>query len=151
MYEIRVASESDEEFLFDMLYEALFVPPGYDPFPRSVLEKPDIRHYVERFGTRPGDIGFVAVVGGEPIGAVWVRVIEGYGYVDDETPELTIAVKPDWQGRGVGSALMDRIIAGVPRISLSSDTRNPATGLYERFGFAPVVEDGTSVTMLRQA
>lgn len=134
-----------------MLYEALFVPPGHEPFPRSVLESEDIRQYVEEFGTRKGDLGFVAVFDEERIGAAWVRLINGYGYVDDDTPELTLAVRPEWQGRGVGTALLERILAAVPRVSLSSDSRNPATSLYRRFGFTPVAQDKTSLTMLRRA
>lgn len=149
-YEIRPANEADLDFLWDMLFEALFVPPGRDPFPRTVLEQTEIRRYVEGFGKQAGDVGFVAVVQAENIGAVWVRAIRGYGYVDDQTPELTMAVRPEWQGRGVGTALMARIVDVVPRVSLSSDQGNPARKLYHRFGFVPVARDGTTVTMLRQ-
>lgn len=48
---------------------------------------------------RAGDMGFVAVDAGsgEPIGAAWLRLLggdeRGYGYVDDETPELGMAVR----------------------------------------------------------
>lgn len=154
MYTIRPAARIDEPFLVEMLYEALFVPPGHEPFPRSVLDAPEIAHYAVDFGLHAGDAGFVAKTTGEKIGAAWVRLLQGddrgYGYVDDDTPELTIAVKPEWRGRGVGTALANRLIEVIPRISLSSDARNPAVRLYARLGFEPIAHSGTSITMLRR-
>lgn len=154
MYSIRPAAHIDEPFLVEMLYDALYVPPGHEPFPRSVLEAPEIAHYAADFGLHAGDAGYVAETAGEKIGAAWVRRLQGdnrgYGYVDDDTPELTIAVKPEWRGRGVGTALANRLIEVIPRISLSSDPRNPAIRLYERLGFEPVAHSDTSITMLRR-
>lgn len=55
---------------------------------------------------------------------------------------LGIAVAPGWQGRGVGSALLERLLhwadrwAGVLRIELHVHADNlRARALYERFGF----------------
>ena len=151
---MREATAADVGFLREMLFEALYVPPGADPLPRSVIEQPELAHYVEGFG-RAGDVGLVALDGAEPIGAAWVRMLQGpdagYGHVDDETPELTVAVLPEWRGRGVGAHLIDELIglvgSSAPAISLSVDPANPAVRLYERFGFAPVATSGTSVTM----
>lgn len=69
MFTIRPASAADEPFLFEMLYEALYVPPDGEPFPRSILDEPGIAHYVARFGTRVGDVGLVTEAGTKPIGA----------------------------------------------------------------------------------
>ena len=151
VFEIRQALASDEPFLRDMLFEALFAPPGSAPIPRSALDTPEVSRYVDGFGPHPGDVGFVAIADDQPIGAVWVRSIQGYGHIDDQTPELTIAVTRDWRGQGVGTALMARITELVPRISLSSDILNPSIALYKRFGFEIVDRVGTSVTMLRRA
>ena len=57
--------------------------------------------------------------------------------------ELTVAVRPDWQGRGVGRALLERLLAvvrderpGIERVELLSRESNArAIGLYERTGF----------------
>ncbi len=151
---VRVATAADVGFLRDMLFEALYVPPGSEPLPRSMIERPELAHYVDGFG-RTGDLGVIALNDATPIGAAWVRVLQGpdagYGYVDDDTPELTVAVLPEWRGRGVGSRLLDDLIGRVgsmfPAISLSVDPANPAVRLYERFGFAPVATSGTSITM----
>jgi GNAT superfamily N-acetyltransferase len=150
----RVATAADEPFLREMLFEAPFVPPGADPLPRSIVDAPELTHYVDGYG-RPGDLGVVALADGRAIGAAWVRQLTGedpgYGYVDDETPELTIAVTPEWRGRGIGSRLMteliDRCSGAVPAMSLSCDPANPAMRLYERLGFIAVGASGTSVTM----
>ena len=151
---IRRATEDDEPFLVEMLYQALFVPPGEAPLPRSVLDKPDIAHYVRGFGRQRGDVGYVAeTVPGEPLGAAWVRQLTsddpGYGYVDDHTPELSIAVVAECRRTGVGTDLLEYLLDRVPRCSLSVDERNPAIRLYGRFGFEIIATKGTSATMLR--
>jgi GNAT superfamily N-acetyltransferase len=152
---IRTATTADEPFLRDMLYEAIFVPDGSTPLPRAVVDTPALAHYVDGYG-RPGDRGLVACTDADPIGAAWVRQLTasdpGYGYVDDETPELSIAVARDWRGLGIGSRLMHDLLGAlegaVLAISLSCDPANPALRLYERLGFTVVGESGGSVTMV---
>jgi GNAT superfamily N-acetyltransferase len=153
--ETRRATAADEPFLREMLFLAPFVPPGADPLPRLDLESPELTHYVDGFG-RPGDLGVIARSDVGDIGAAWVRQLTsedpGYGYVDDATPELTIAVAPEWRGQGVGLRLMRGLIGAatgsVSAISLSCDPANPAMNLYDRLGFVAVGESGTSITML---
>lgn len=150
-YTIRTANPTDQAFITDMQYEAFFVPPGGDPFPRQILEEPHIRPYHEQFGDRSGDIGVIAeTVDGRPLGAAWVRQVKGYGFVDADTPELGIAVIGDRRGTGVGTALLNALFERTPRCSLSVDTRNAAKRLYDRFGFVLVRLDGEySAVMLR--
>jgi ribosomal protein S18 acetylase RimI-like enzyme len=72
----------------------------------------------------------------------------GFAYVDDETPELAVAVLPEYRGKGIGTALLMRHLeaaAGLYRaLSLSVSPRNPAKRLYERLGFEIVAtgDDG---------
>ena len=84
-----------------------------------------------------------------------------YGYVDDRTPELAIAVDPGRSGQGIGGAMLARLLSEAERrfaaVSLSVRADNDARRLYERFGFRPVdgreVENrvgGTSITMVRR-
>ena len=148
--------------MWDMLSASIFVPEGGPP--RPSLDKlrtyPEITHYVENWG-HPHDFGYIAVEThtGMPIGSVWLRRFDathpGFGYVNDDTPEVcTLAVVPAWRGAGVGTALMQAILAYAdahyPTVSLSCDPRNPALRLYERHGFRKVGESGTSDTLLRK-
>lgn len=148
---IRELRSSDQVFITEMQYAALFVPPGGDPIPREVLDQPGISRYHADFGTRDGDVGALAMADdGTPLGAAWVRQVAGYGFVDDATPELGIAVVADHRGEGIGADLLAWLFERVPRISLSVDVRNPAMHLYERLGFELVRRDGEhSAVMLR--
>lgn len=137
-----------------MLYEAIYTPPGEPRPDRSVLAFPGIARYAEGWG-RPGDRGFLAEADGAPAGAAWYRLMHGYGWVADDIPELSIAVAPACRGRGLGTALLEALVAqtrqdGYRGLSLSVDPANPAVRLYQRLGFAQVGVDGTSVIMLKE-
>jgi ribosomal protein S18 acetylase RimI-like enzyme len=142
-----------------MLYQSLHVPEGGRPFPREVVERPEIAKYVRAWG-REGDVGFVAVAagGGAPLGAAWLRLLKGdeggYGYVDDETPELGMAVLPEYRGRGVGSELLGRLLESAGEVyrsvCLSVSADNPAVRLYRRAGFERARECGASLTMVKR-
>jgi ribosomal protein S18 acetylase RimI-like enzyme len=113
--------------------------------------------YVKAWGRR-GDTAVIALDKGFPVGAAWYRLFEGqrpgYGFVDEGTPELAIAVVPNARGKGVGTALLAALLErargdGYAGISLSVDRANAgAMELYERHGFRRVAEDADSVTML---
>ena len=156
----RPLTPEDEPLLWEMLQLAIYMPDG-SVAPKSMLEKPEIRRYVEGWG-QPHDRGFAAVVrgSGNAVGAAWTRLFtgenRGYGYIDDLPPELTIAIREDWRDQGVGSfmlrELFDSLRDQYPGVSLSVSTANPALHLYERLGFKLVGQTGTpgsSVTMLR--
>jgi ribosomal protein S18 acetylase RimI-like enzyme len=95
-------------------------------------------------------------VTGQPVGAVWVRLVvgegKGYGYVDDDTPELSIAVFPEYRGQGIGTQLLTHLFASVcgqSSISLSVSAKNPAVKLYNCFGFKVVSRTDESLLMKR--
>jgi ribosomal protein S18 acetylase RimI-like enzyme len=168
-YMIRSLLPTDEPFLWEMLYHALYVPEGEPALSREIIQLPEIARYVQgwgRSGGRSGDRGCLAIPvpggcanesqTGQPIGAVWVRLWvgeeHGYGYIDDKTPELAIAVLPDYRNQGIGTALLTQFLSAIPTslsISLSVAETNPAWRLYDRFGFAIVSRDGSSMLMKR--
>jgi len=156
--EYRTIEKSDYPFLREMLYVAIFVPPGKEPYPHSILDLPDIAKYVEDWG-KPGDFGLILQINGESIGVVWGRLYtennKSYGFVDADTPEMTIAVKSDYQNRGLGTQLMKAFFKvakekGFKALSLSVDQRNRAVQLYKRLGFEIVNKPGTDYTMLKK-
>ena len=107
---------------------------------------------------REGDCGFLAsdAETSQPVGAVWLRLLvgknQGYGYVNDDTPELSIAVLPEYRGQGIGTQLLTYLLSSVyghSSISLSVSEDNPALRLYKRFGFVVVRKSTGSLTMKR--
>lgn len=143
MYRIRAIRPDEAAVLDTFLYEAIFVPEGADPPPRSILETEELQMYVRNFGEEKDDHGFVAETEGRIVGAVWVRVMPDYGHVDAETPSLSISLLPEYRGMGIGTALMKRMLEalkelGYARVSLSVWRANPAARLYRRLGFVTV-------------
>jgi ribosomal protein S18 acetylase RimI-like enzyme len=151
---VRRGGAQDVRFLRDMLHHAYYWKeraPDSGPGPVAL--------YVKAWG-RPGDTAVIAIDEGFPAGAAWYRLFghdkPGYGFVDERTPELAIAVVPSARGKGIGSALLAALLdrareAGYPGISLSVDRNNAgAIELYERHGFTRVGEDADSLTMLAQ-
>jgi ribosomal protein S18 acetylase RimI-like enzyme len=153
----RRLSPADEPFLWDMLYLAIHVPDGSPPPLREIIHSPDLARYVDGWG-RPDDGGFLALVGDKPAGAVWLRMLtgenKGYGYVDDDTPELSISVKSEYQGRGIGRELMSRAlesaISRYPGVCLSVSRGNAAVRLYESCGFVVVSSDSSTLVMVKR-
>lgn len=151
---IRPLTPDDELFLWEMLYQAIHVSEDQSPPSRDVLKLPELAHYVESWG-RAGDCGFLASVG-KPVGAVWLRQLagedRGYGFVAEDTPELSIAVLPEFRGQGIGTQLLQRLLTspfGETPISLSVSSRNPAVHLYVRFGFQTMSGREDSLIMIR--
>lgn len=140
----------DRSMLRHVVHWALFVPDGEVAPPLSAVDDAALRPYWVDFGERPGDEGRGVTWHGEFVGAAYVRQMVGYGHVDDDTPELTIALHPAWRGGGLGGRLLGSLFESVPRCSLSVDERNPAVRLYRRWGFVEVRRDGEhSLVMLR--
>jgi len=147
---IRRGGAQDLRFLRDMLHHAYY---WRERVPGSLVSR-----YVRGWG-RPGDTAVVALDGGFPVGAAWYRVFTadepGYGFVDEQTPELAIAVVPSKRGHGIGDELLKALIetaraSGYGRLSLSVEPGNPARKLYERHGFAVVDEGAEAWTMVTE-
>lgn len=141
MDQITIRNMRVEEYatLKDLLYEAIYVPPGDAPPPRSVADRPELRVYFQGFGSGPLDRALAAVDGSRVVGSVWCRLMDDYGHIDDETPSLAAALYPEYRGQGIGTellrAMMDALEReGVRQVSLSVQKGNP--------GGPPVSESG---------
>ena len=150
-------SPRDEPFLKEMLFTALFIPPGEPMLPKNVIEQPELNKYYLNWG-REGDIGILAKVDELAVGACWSRLHPtdnpGYGFVDAAIPELTVAVKEEWRNRGLGRKMLELLceynkLSDYNSISLSVDKRNRVVELYKRLGFEILDEKGTAYTMLK--
>jgi len=154
---IRSAKPTDMLVLRDMSFYAARWRPGQEVEDKDLVLRDDhVARYFEGW-RRDGDLGVVAEIDGRPVGAAWLRLHPrhrpGYGFVDERTPELSIAVLPPRRGVGVGSALLRTVLdaarrAGHEAVSLSVEADNPALRLYERVGFRRSGRVGGSWTML---
>lgn len=157
MNTIRKIASEETFFLREMLYESLFVPAGAEPFDQSIVEQPQIARYIQDWGQSPNDVAYVAVSPeGALIGAIWGRTFAkeapGYGFVDEHTPEIGMAVKQGYRGQGLGTQLIAEITqdyqnAGIQALSLSVHKQNKAKYLYEILGFETMRESGDTLVM----
>jgi GNAT superfamily N-acetyltransferase len=144
--------------------------PGDVPFMRSMLAHAygwrvnaldadiPLTRYVDNWG-RPGDVAVIAHETGNRVGAAWFRVFRasepGYGFVDEQTPELSISVVPSRRRHGVGQELLDALLdrartEGHEQVSLSVEKDSAAVAFYERNGFTPLRESDGGLVMLRR-
>ena len=158
-YIIRNMNEDELHLLEEFLYQAIYVPEGFEgEVPHDIVrDDPKCRAAYEGFGSLPDDRALVAVVDGEAVGACWVRTTGEYGHIDDATPSFSISLFQEFRGRGIGTELMQRMLddllrAGYARASLSVQKENPAVRLYARLGFRVVGNgaDETEWLMIRE-
>ncbi|MDQ3778780.1 MAG: GNAT family N-acetyltransferase [Actinomycetota bacterium] len=121
----------------------------------GTIEDASLWRYVSGWGRR-GDAAVVALEGGFPIGAAWYRLFSrddpGFGFVDEETPEVSIAVVPSRRGRGIGSELLDALVAlareqGFTALTLSVADDSPAMHVFQKQGFEKLHQSDGAWTM----
>ena len=105
-YKIREIKKTEISLLDDFLYEVIFIPEGVTPPSRDIIKDEALQIYVKDFGKYKDDICFVAEVKGKVVGAVWLRVIDDYGHIDDDTPSLSISVYKEYRNLGIGKSLI---------------------------------------------
>ncbi len=158
-FSIRRMTPQDEPVVWEMLYQAIYVPAGQALPPRGIVKESNLAHYAQQWGQRPGDLGFVALEdgSGRAVGAAWLRLFSrqdpGYGFVAEDTPELSIAMLPDSRGKGLGSRLLTTLLQAAAEsfaaVSLNVSADNAAKDLYQRMGFKVTTDDGLSLTMVK--
>lgn len=87
------------------------------------------------------------------MGAVWVRIMDDYGHVDDETPSFAISLLKEYRNYGIGTELMKRMISelkkkGYKQASLSVQKINYAFHMYSKLGFVIIDENDEEYIML---
>ena len=150
---IRKIQKQEYPLLDNFLYEAIFIPEGIEPPHKSIISSPELQIYVKRFGESKDDWGLVAEVGGKIVGAVWVRIMNDYGHIDDETPSLAISLYKEYRGFGIGTAMMKEILTllkshGYSRVSLSVQKTNYVAKMYLKIGFEIVRENEEEYIMV---
>ena len=151
-YQIREIRQEEYAILDEFLYEAIFIPEGVEAPPKSIIKQPELQVQVSDFGKKD-DCCLVAEVDGKIIGAVWTRIMNDYGHVDDSIPSFAISLYKDFRGQGIGTALMKEMIAslrgrGYKKASLAVQKANYAYRLYLKVGFIVVDENEEEYIML---
>ena len=150
---IRKLRDDETELLKDFLYEAIYIPDGIQPPERSIIERPELSIYYEDFGNGPADNCLVAEVGGKLVGAVWTRIMNDYGHVDDETPSFAISLYKEYRGKGFGTEMMRRMLGllkeqGYKKASLAVQKANYAVRMYKKVGFEIIDENTEEYIMV---
>ena len=153
-YTIREIKVTEYPLLNDFLYEAIFIPKGVEAPPKSIINSPELQVYVSDFGTQIHDCALLAEVDGKVVGAVWVRIMNDYGHIDDETPSFAISLYKEYRGLGIGTALMQKMLAtlkndGYKQASLSVQKANYAAKMYLKLGFEIVKENEEEYIMVK--
>lgn len=150
---IRRLRDDERDLLKDFTYEAIYIPEGIQPPERSIVAQPELAVYYENFGSSPADYCLVAETDGNVAGAVWTRIMDDYGHVDDDTPSFAIALYKDYRGKGMGTELMKRMlellrIQGYKKASLAVQKANYAVRMYETVGFQIIDENAEEYIMV---
>lgn len=153
-YIIREMKAGEYRLLEDFLYEAIFIPEGEALPPKSIINAPELQIYISGFGSHKHDRALLAEVNGKAAGAVWVRIMNDYGHIDDETPSFAISLYKEYRGMGIGTAMMKKMLAilkeaGYEKASLSVQKKNYAVKVYQKVGFIIAKERGEEYIMVK--
>ena len=124
-----------------------------EPPARDIVERPELRIYYEYFGRSEADLCLVAEADGHVVGAVWTRIMNDYGHVDDETPSFAISLIPEYRGKGIGTRLMRNMLnllkeRGFKQASLAVQKANYAVRMYKKVGFEIIDENDEEYIMV---
>lgn len=152
-YTIREIKADEYPMLVEFLYEAIFVPDGTEPPPKSIVNTPELQVYIENFGLQKHDKALVAEMDHKIIGAVWVRIMDDYGHIDDETPSFAISLYREYRGLGIGTEMMKAMLdilknCGYKQASLAVQKANYAVKMYRSVGFEIIDENEEEYIMV---
>ena len=150
---LRTLRKEEIELLKDFLYEAIFIPEGVEPPDRSIIEQPELSIYYDDFGSGNADNCIAAEDNGKVIGAVWTRIMNDYGHVDNDTPSFAISLYKEYRGQGIGTELMRKMISllkeqGYKKASLAVQKANYAVKMYKKVGFKIIDENSEEYIMV---
>jgi ribosomal protein S18 acetylase RimI-like enzyme len=157
----------------DVLIWQLLSYAAHEPSVEATKSQECCIPYAQDFGTRRGDFGILATAHENDndkelvLGGAWIRLLGTQGmatayndHIQNDIPELAMAVVPNYRGKGIGSKLLSEFLTvakqnGIQQINLSCRTDNVAAmRLYERHGFIKIPNSeitnrvgGTNVSM----
>lgn len=151
---IREMKEFEYPLLKDFLYEAIFIPEGAEAPSKDIIYSPELQVYIDGFGNCKDDRCLVAEIDGKIVGAVWVRIMNDYGHIDNTTPSFAISVYKEYRDFGIGTELMKKMCSELKKIgykqaSLAVQKANYAVKMYKKVGFNVIDENEEEFIMLK--
>ena len=152
-YTIRELNKNEKKVLDTFLYEAIFIPEGVSAPSKEIIYQPELQVYVKDFGKCEGDNCFVAQIGDEIVGAVWTRIMNDYGHIDNDTPSFAISLLKEYRNYGIGTVLMKKMLEklkqqGYKQASLAVQKMNYAVRMYKKVGFEIYDENDEEYIMI---
>lgn len=151
-YKIRPIKKAETPLLRDFLYNAIFIPEGVDAPPISIVDDEILQVYIRDFGKFPDDRCLVAESNGKVVGAIWSRIMNDYGHIDNHTPSIAISLYKEHRNKGVGTELLKQMLDllrkdGYRSVSLSVQKANYAMKMYQKAGFKVLSDDTEEAIM----
>ncbi|WP_067142092.1 GNAT family N-acetyltransferase [Oceanivirga salmonicida] len=152
-YTIREMKKDEYDLLSNFLYEAIYIPEGIKLPPKSIIKIPELQVYIHDFGISEHDKALVAIINENVIACCWVRIMNDYGHIDNNTPSLSISIYKEYRNLGIGAKLLEKMILMLKSfnyngISLSVQKENYAVKMYKKVGFNVVRENKDEYIML---
>ncbi len=118
----------------------------------SIVDDESLQIYIRDFGKLPDDRCLVAELNGKVVGAIWSRIVNDYGHIDDHTPSIAISLYKEYRNQGIGTELLKQMLGllkadGYKSVSLSVQKANYAMKMYQKAGFQVISEDAEEAIM----
>ena len=154
-YRIREMEKDEYPLLKNFLYEAIYIPEGEKIADKSIVNLSELQIYYKDFGSFKDDIALAADVKDKVIGAAWVRIMDDYGHIDNETPSLAMSLFKEYRNLGIGTVLLNELLSelkirGYLKVSLSVQKDNYAQKMYKKAGFKVIKENEEEYIMLAE-
>lgn len=129
-----------------------------DVIGKTLNDFPELEIYTKHYGLSTRDLGIYILKDHKIAGAAWIRLLR----FEDTIPVLTMAIKPEFRGQGLGSMMLDQLLleaaSRFEQISVTVLKDSPAVKFYERFGFVKIedsqakspVDDLDVITMIKK-
>ena len=115
-----------KNYLCDKSVYSLLAPSVFDPTPERLLSR------AEKYQADDKVKAYAYADNGEYKGIIILKI-------EDNTAEiLDIAVKPEYQGKSIGSMLIDYIFSKFEVNKIIAETDDDAIGFYKKYGFTVV-------------
>jgi ribosomal protein S18 acetylase RimI-like enzyme len=141
--ELRPVRPGDDELLF-RIYASTRAQElavlAWDDAAKEAFLRGQFAAQAASYERYPGRSRHVVLLGGEPVGRLYLARTEG------EIRIIDVALLPEHRGRGIGTALLGDVLAEAAaarkHVRIHVERSNPALRLYRRLGFREVGDLG---------